>query len=243
MPVVTNWIGRHEKNLFAEVQNRVLHFLSVLLLLILIVAAIGFLREAPLFGAGIILLFSLAYLYAGAVIGIVYFLYPGMLLGAISYFLIWYGAGARPLHFPVLAVPLVWALWFVGQRVRASNAHRDGEDPVSITVFRAMSITVAAFSGLALYWTREYTAASSAVAFVPAVAFYGFCALYLCHRWKGAPLPHGYVGSAFLLAGSLSLALVTPLRSANVAGPVLVGGAFLAAWIATQSHRSRKTTR
>ena len=110
-----DWIGRRKKNLFAEVQNRALHFLSVLLLFVLILAAIGFLKEAPLFGASIIFVFSLAYLYAGAVIRIVYFLYPGMLLGAVGYFLICYGAGAPPQWFPALAVPLVWLLWLVGQ--------------------------------------------------------------------------------------------------------------------------------
>jgi nitrate/TMAO reductase-like tetraheme cytochrome c subunit len=239
LSVVSSWKDRRKKNLFAEVQNRVLHFLSVLLLFVLILAASGFLKEKPFFGAGIIFLFSLAYLYAGAVIRIVYFLYPGMLLGAVGYFLTCYGAGAPPPWFPALAVPLVWLLWLIGQRVRTASTEREDIEPFSPTIFRAMSITACAFSGLALFWIRRYAAASSAVAFVPAIAFYGFSALYLCHRWKGAASMHGYVGAAYLLAGGLSLAFVSTLRGAGVAGPVVVAGTFLTVWIATQLHRSR----
>lgn len=102
-----------------------------------------------------------------------------------------------------------------------------------------MSVTVAAFTILALFCIRDYAGLDTRVAFAPALAFYGFSALYLCHRAYGTAAVYRYAASAYLLAAGLCLAWVAPLQGPSLAGPIVVAGMFLTVWIATESHSSR----
>ncbi len=240
MAIIAKWLRQRGLLPFADVVYRLLHLLSVLLLFVLVLASAGFLRDHPLFAAGIITLFSLAYLYAGTKEGMTHFLYPGLLFGAVAYFLLCNAAGASTLWFPALSVPLVWALWLVGHRVRRDTVPEGKAlDPVSRTLFRAMSVTAAAFSVLALLRIGSYISVRSSVSFVPAIAFYGFSALYLSHRWKNMATIYGCVGSAYLLAAGLCLAWVSPLPGADLVGPIVAAGILLMVLVSTHAHHSR----
>ncbi len=121
---------------------------ALLIALVLLVAANEFAATHPVLSAVLVFIFSTPYLLLSISTRRAEFLYGTMLLGAASYFLTAHALGAPASTFPLLSVPLVLALWFVGQHLRKRLPAELASYPQ--TVFRAMNITVAVFAVWAL---------------------------------------------------------------------------------------------
>lgn len=172
-----------------------LQHLSLLIAFVLLIAAKGFAADHPPLAAGLVFIFSLPYLVAAVVTRRAHFLYATMLLGAVSYFLTCYALGAPATCFPVLAIPLVVALWFVGQHLQKRLPEELAAFPR--TVYRAMNITVAAFTAWAVFQAPGLLSQSGWPRYVATVAFVGYAALYLAHCTHGAHPLYAYVFSMF----------------------------------------------
>ena len=151
--------------------------------------------------ASLVFVFSCPYLVAAVATRRAHFLYATMLLGAVAYFLVCYALGAPAAFFPLLSLPLVAALWLVGQRLR----RRLPADLASFprTVFRAMNITVGVFAIMALVQAPRLLAAPGLGRWVATGTCLGYAALYLAHSIVGAPAFYIYILSAFLIVGGV----------------------------------------
>jgi len=210
----------------------VLQHLGLLIAFVLLVAAREFAAAHPALAAILIFVFSCPYLVASLATRRAHFLYGTMLLGAVSYFLACYALGAPSAFFPVLSVPLVVALWLVGQRLRKRLPAGLASFPR--TVFRAMHITVAVFAAWALVQAPWLMASSGLGRYVAAATFLGYAALYLAHALAGAPTRHSYVFSCFLILGSALLGAAA--WSATFSWlPALAAGALIL-FVGTRRH-------
>lgn len=183
--------------LCAEMPQR----LGLLVAFLLLVAARGHAVEHPALDAALIFGFSLPYLLAAVVTRRGHFLYATMLLGAVSYFLTCHALGAPAVFFPALSVPLVLALLLVGRHLEVKLG--DDLDDFPRTVYRAMHITVAVFTGWTLKQAPATLASTGPAAYVSSFTCVAFAAIYLAHFAGGAHVLYAYVVSAFLLTGAV----------------------------------------
>ncbi|NOY82030.1 MAG: hypothetical protein GXP31_13620 [Kiritimatiellaeota bacterium] len=193
----------------ARLPAEVLQHLSLLIALLLLVAAKDFIANAPALSSGVIFLFTLPFLAAAILARKAHFLYAAMLLGAVSYFVLCYALGAPAALFPALSVPLVAALWLVGRQLETRLPAHHGAYP--LTVFRAMNITVAVFSVWALVQTPLLDLGTQLGSRIAGLAFLGYAVIYLGHSLKGAPIGYVYLFSGFLTGagGMLGTALLS----------------------------------
>ncbi|MFO7859112.1 MAG: NapC/NirT family cytochrome c, partial [Ectothiorhodospiraceae bacterium] len=155
----------------------------------------------PALSATLIFGFSLPYLLASVITRRGHFLYATMLLGAVAYFLTCHALGAPAVFFPALSVPLVLALFLVGRYLEKKLGENLADFPR--TVYRAMHITVAVFTGWALKQAPGTLASSGPAAYVSSFTCVAFAAVYLAHFAGGAHVLYAYVVSAFLLTGAV----------------------------------------
>lgn len=83
------------------------HFLSLLLVILLLWSSKGFLIANPLVSAPILLLFSILYLVIGLTLDSSFFIYPSVALFTLAYYLGAYHLHPYPIHAPLLSVILV----------------------------------------------------------------------------------------------------------------------------------------
>jgi len=187
-----------------------LQHVGLLAAFLLLIAANEFADTHPALMSVVVLIFSLPYLVASVVTRRAGFLYGTMLFGAVSYFFACHALGAPGASFPLLSVPLVVALLCVGHHLRKKLPAELAA--FSITVFRAMNITVAVFAIWALVQVGGVIARPGFIRYVAGLAFLGYAGLYLVHSIAGAPSLCIYVFSTCLtLAGIFTVAAAAPL--------------------------------
>jgi len=213
------------RNRLATFPAEALQHLGLLIAFILLLAGSGFATAQPALAAGLVFVFSCFYLVAATTTARAHFLYPTMLLGAASYFLVCHALGAPGTLFPLLSVPLVVALWFAGRRLSTTRPAFAG------AVFRAMHITVAVFTAWALVQAPRLMSGNGVGQFVAGATFLGYAALYLAHCLALGRARYIYTCSAFLLFGSMmAVAAATSsvfawLPAVASAGAMLFAGA------------------
>ena len=126
-----------------------LQHLGLLIAFVLLVTASGFAATRPVVASIVVFAFSLPYLIVCVVTRRARLLYPALLLGTVSYFWACHALGAPGTSFPILSVPLVFGLLIVGHRLRKKLSGETALYP--IVLFRAMNITIGAFSVWALW--------------------------------------------------------------------------------------------
>lgn len=201
----------------AWTRNRALHLLTVILALVVLIAAKGHLAQFPIRSAVLMFLFAAAYLGAVVATGQAYFLYPTMILGAFGYFLLVYAAGASTVTFPLLSIPLAALLWRAGIRTQTMVEPR-----VPATLFRGMGLTAILFSGWAL-WDLHETISHDAVAVrgLPALTFLGYSLLYLAYHRTRSLATGACVACVYLVGAVLATLDATPDVPGFCYGPFL----------------------
>jgi len=189
------------RNRLAAFPAEALQHLGLLIAFILLLAASGFATAQPALAAVLVLVFSCFYLAASVATARSHFLYPTMLLGAASYFLVCHAFGAPGEAFPLLSVPLVVALWLVARRLSRRLPAERASFPAA--VLRAMHITVAVFTAWALVQVPRLMAGEGLARFVAGATLLGYAALYLTHTFLVGGTLYIYVSCAFLLLGSM----------------------------------------
>lgn len=164
-----------------------------------------------------------------------HFLYATMLLGAVSYFMACYALGAPAAWFPLLSVPLVVCLLGIGHRLE--NVLDTSLAAFPRTTYRAMNITVAAFTGWALVQVFDLIGEPGMVRYVAGLAFLGYAALYLVHCISGAPGIYTYVFCIFLAMGAGFVGAAA--LSVSYCWIFLLIAAGLIAFVGTSFHRER----
>lgn len=200
-----------------------LQLLALLIAFVLLLAAKDFAARRPVLTAVLVFIFSLPYLAASVATQRAHFLYATMLLGAASYFLTCYGLGAPATAFPLLSVPLVFALWGVGRYLRARLP--DDLRAFPRTVFRAMNVTVAVFAVWAAVQAPDLLGAGGRLSYAIGLTYAGYGALYLLHALGGGPVFYAYVFAFFAGSGGALLGAAA-LPTAWVWPPVLAAGAI-----------------
>ena len=180
-------------------QSYLPHGLSLLLIVILILAAQEFIGEHPALAASLVFTFSLPYFAAAVRARRAYYLYGGMLLGAASYFMAGHALGAAPSFFPLLSLPLVSVLWVAQWRLRKVLPAQYEDFPA--TMLRATNITVAAFAAQALWLAPSLITPAGVPAGVAAATLLGYATLYLIQAMVFRSQLYAYVFSAFLTVG------------------------------------------
>lgn len=211
-----------------------LHRLGLLIAFVLIVACTEFNAAHPFLTAGLVFVFSLGYLFASVITRRAGFLYGTMLFGAVAFFLMSYGLGAPLASFPLLSVVLVICLSIVGHRLRKLP------EPLRsfpLTVFRAMNVTVAAFSIWALAQASDLMSRAGLIQHVAACTFLGYAGVYLVHRMLGQGAAYTYLFSLFLTLGSTFLAW--GLWSIDLCWSAAVASAGVVLLAGTGLHRQR----
>jgi nitrate/TMAO reductase-like tetraheme cytochrome c subunit len=214
---------------------RLLQHLSLLIGLVLLIAAKGFIVVHPALAAVLVFVFSLPYLVVAVVSRRAYFLYGTMLFGAVSYFYTCYALGAPGASFPLLAVALVICLLIVGHHLRKRLSPELRSYP--ITVFRAMNITVAVFAAWALVQISGLQAQPGFLRHIAGLAFLGFAGVYLYHSTAGMHALYLYVFSMFLAVGAGFLG--ASIWSIEHCWVFLLAAAALIVFVGTKYHRAR----
>jgi nitrate/TMAO reductase-like tetraheme cytochrome c subunit len=207
----------------------------LLLAFTLLMAGTGFVTERPALAAILVFLFSLPYLGASVATKQAHFLYATMLLGAVSYFMACYALGAPAVWFPLLSVPLVVCLLGIGHRLEKVLDPSLAAFP--LTVYRAMNITVAVFTGWALVRVFDLIGEPGMVRYVAGLAFLGYAALYVVHCIAGAPAIYTYVFCIFLVMGAGFAG--TAGLSVSYCWIFLLVAAGLIVFVGTSFHRER----
>lgn len=221
------------KEFLAWTRNRILHFLTVVLALVVLIAAKGYFTAFPIRSAMLMFLFSGTYLGAAIATGQAYFLYPMMILGAFGYFLILYAVGVSILLFPLLSIPLAMLLW--GAAICTERLERPD---VPRTLVRGMGMTALLFSAWAL-WDLHVAAGQASVVlrFSAALAFFGYCLLYgWYHRVHGRPVG-GYVACVYLVGAVLATLDMVPCLPLGYYGPFVAASALVMAVYGRTRHR------
>lgn len=200
-----------------QLQSVLPHGIGLGLIIILLLAAQGFIAEHPALAALLVFAFSVPYLGAAVRARRPYYLYGGMLLGAASYFMACHALGAPVAWFPPLSVPLVWALWLVGWWIRRKLPPEF--DAFAATTFRAMNITVAAFTFQALWQLPALLNPAGALGGIAGSTLIGYACLYLVHGLVFQLRLYAWIFSVF---GALGFA---------VGGATLGGRDLLAFWL------------
>jgi len=219
------------RNRLATFPAEALQHLGLLIAFILLLAGSGFATAQPGLAAGLVFVFSCFYLVASIATLRPHFLYPTMLLGAASYFLTCHALGAPGDVFPLLSVPLVVALWFVGRRLSAARP------AFACAVFRAMHITVAVFAVWALAQAPRLISSAGIVRFVAGATLLGYAILYLAHCFALGRARYIYIFSTFLLFGSMMVVAAAASSAFSWLPAVASAGAMLFA--GAQGRRAR----
>ena len=212
-----------------------LHRLGLLIAFVLIMASTEFNSRHPFLTSGLVFSFSLGYLFASVITRRAGFLYGMMLFGAVSFFLMCYGLGAPATSFPLLSVVLVTSLLIVGQYL---NRLPDSLRSFSLTVFRAMNMTVVVFSVWALVQARDVMSQEGPIRHIAAFTFLGFAGVYLTHRMMGHRSVYTYIFSLFLMLGSMFL--VGGLWSVDLCWLAAMASAGMILLIGTGLHHEKK---
>ena len=212
-----------------------LQHLGLVIAFVLLVAARGFAGAHPALSSILVFVFCLPYLIGSLVTKRSSLLYPTMLLGAVSYFLACHAFGAPGASFPLLSVPLVVCLELIGQRLKKRLSEELHSYPR--TVFRAMNITVAVFTGWALLQAGGLMSQPGMIRWVAGLTFLGYAGLYLAHSLVIGPSFYIYVFSAFLgLGGIFAAAASGPVEYHWI--PCIVAAA-LVLFVGTRHHAER----
>ncbi|NQT52830.1 hypothetical protein HQ576_12300, partial [bacterium] len=223
------------KSRLAALPTEALQHLGLLIAFVLLLSASGFATTHPGLAAGLVFIFSCLYLVASVVSVRPHLLYPTMLLGAASYFLLCNAAGAPVTLFPLLSVPLVVALLLTGQHLRGRLQPELQRFPSA--VFRAMHITVGVFTAWAVLHAPSLMKQQGIGPYVAALTFLGYAGLYAAHCTTTKLARFMYVFAGYLLAGgTLLMAVVFAPRLSWIAATA-AGGAVL--FVGTRQHRDR----
>ena len=223
------------KKVLAKLPGEGLQHLSLLVCLVLIVAAKDFILEQPAISALVVFLFSLPYLAASVFTRRAHLLYATMLLGAVSYFFSCHALGAPGASLPLFSVPLVICLWAAAHRLKAVLPPTRAAFPR--TVFRAMNITVAVFAVWALAQAPELLAGPSPLACVAGLTLLSYAAVYLACCLTDEPVANGYAFAAFLAIGSALLGAA--VRSPEFSWAPTMASAAVIVLVGAENHRVR----
>ncbi|MFC1736960.1 NapC/NirT family cytochrome c [Candidatus Hydrogenedentota bacterium] len=220
---------------FLVLSSEALQGLGLLLALILLMAGIGYAAARPGLASLLVFLFSLPYLVAAVVSRRAHFLYPHMLLGAVAYFMLCFAMGATLMWFPLLSVPLVLILLWVGKYI-------DGRlDPAlkafPQTTYRAMNITVAVFACWALFQLFSSSQPLVLLCLIAGLAFMGYAGLYILHCVAGASIIYVYVLTLFAVAGLGVWG--TAVTSIDYCWVFTLASSAVVACLGTRLHRER----
>ncbi len=215
------------------IQSFLAHGLGLLLVIILLIVAQDFIGERPALAALLVFAFSLSYLAAAIRSVQAYYLYGGMLLGAAAYFMACHSLGAPVRWFPPLSVPLVFALWIIGGRLRQLLPPE--HSLFSTTTFRAMNITIAAFTAQALWQISSFVAPDQPLGAIACITLFGYALLYLLHAITGKSRLYACIFAAFLLAGT-AIASLTFFSPEYLSFSLLLAATLLL-FVATRTHK------
>jgi len=217
------------------IRIEVLQHFGMLIAFGLLLGATDFIAEHLGLAAVLIFLFSLPYLVASIAGKRAGFLYGAMLFGAVAYFLACNALGAPNTWFPLLSVPLVLALWVVGDRLRRSAGPLYAAFPV--VVFRAMHITVGVFAGWAVVQFPRVVGDAGTIRYVAGATFIAYGFIYLAHLLSGSHVLFAYVFSGFLAAGGVLAGVAVPWFHAPWIG-ALAASAIISV-VGTSQHKAR----
>lgn len=225
--------GAMKRHSLLYIQSFLAHGLGLLLVIILLIVAQDFVGERSALAALLVFAFSLSYLAAAVRSVQAYYLYGGMLLGAVAYFMACLSLGAPVQWFPPLSLPLVFCLWLVGRRLQ--QLLPPNHALFSATTFRAMNITVAAFAAQALWQIPNIIAPDQTSGSIAAMTLFGHALLYLLHAMTRRSRLYVCVFSVFVLTGTTIISL-TFLSPEFLSFPLLFAAAALLL-IATIEHK------